>query len=221
MVFAFVAIESLGVPFPGETALITAAIYAGSSHRLSIGLVIAAAMLGAIVGDNAGFALGRWGGARMLQRYGHLVGFSEARAKLGRYLFMRHGGKVVFFGRFIIGLRTWAAFLAGMNRMRWGRFLAFNAAGGIVWALVYGYAYFYLGATLQRASTGVQIALAAIALGVIAGWVSYLRRHEARLQREAELALPGPLGAAFPQPRPGPSNPPPPTRRARAREGRS
>lgn len=193
VVFAFVAIESLGVPFPGETALIAAAVYAGSTHHLGIAYVIAAAAAGAIVGDNAGFALGRWGGVRLLRRYGPYVCLTESRAKLGRYLFMRHGGKLVFFGRFLTGLRTWAAFLAGTNRMPWPRFLAFNASGGIAWALIYGLGYFYLGGALERGSTATDIALATLLVVAIAGWVFYVRRHEGRLTLRAEQALGGVL----------------------------
>jgi membrane protein DedA with SNARE-associated domain len=189
VVFAFVAIESLGVPFPGETALIAAAIYAGTTHHLTIAGVIAAATAGAIIGDNIGYLLGRTGGYRLAARYGHYVGLDERRLRLGRYIFMRHGGKLVFFGRFISGLRTWAAFLAGLNRMRWGRFLAFNAAGGVVWALAFGLGYYYLGHALQSASTGVDVALAIFGVAWILVWLAYLRRQGRRLAREADLAF--------------------------------
>ena len=133
-VFFFVAIESIGIPFPGETMLLVAAIDAGTTHQLSIVLVIAAATCGAIVGDNIGFWVGREGGYRVLRRYGRYIGFDERKLKVGIYLFRKHGGKVVFFGRFVAVLRAWAAFLAGVNRMPWSRFLLFNALGGIVWA---------------------------------------------------------------------------------------
>ena len=126
-VLVFVAIESTGIPFPGETMLLVAAIYAGTTHQLSLPLVIAAAATGAILGDNLGFWIGREGGYRLLRRYGRSIRLEERRLKLGQYLFMRHGGKVVFFGRFVAVLRAWAAFLAGTNRMRWPRFLFFNA----------------------------------------------------------------------------------------------
>ena len=129
-VLFFVAIESSGIPFPGETILLVAAIYAGTTHRLAIPLVIAAAALGAILGDNIGYWVGREGGYRLLRRYGHYLHIDERRVKLGQYLFRKHGGKVVFFGRFIAVLRAWAAFLAGTNRMPWGSFLLYNALGG-------------------------------------------------------------------------------------------
>ena len=133
-----VGIESIGIPFPGETMLIAAAVYAGSTHQLSVTLVVVAAAAGAIMGDNIGFWIGREFGFRFLLRYGRYVRVTEPRIKLGQYLFLRHGGKVVFFGRFVAVLRALAAVLAGTNRMSWLRFLAFNAAGGIAWATIYG-----------------------------------------------------------------------------------
>src|ERR1700730_13454342 len=133
-VLLFVAIESIGIPFPGETMLLVAAIYAGTTHQLSLPLVITAAAAGAILGDNLGFWAGHEGGYRLLRRYGRFLRLDERKLKLGLYLFMRHGGKVVFFGRFFALLRMWAAFLAGTNRMGWKRFLLFNALGGMLWA---------------------------------------------------------------------------------------
>src|SRR5258708_10961697 len=149
-VLVFVAIESTGIPFPGETMLLVAAIYAGTTHRLTIYWVIAAAATGAIVGDNLGFWIGREGGYRLLRRYGRYIRLDERKLKLGLYLFRRHGGKVVFFGRFVAVLRAWAAFLAGTNRMPWPRFLFFNATGGILWATVYGLAGYVLGSNIER-----------------------------------------------------------------------
>ncbi len=140
-----VGIESIGIPFPGETMLIAAAVYAGSTHQLSVTLVVVAAAAGAIMGDNIGFWIGREFGFRFLLRYGRYVRVTEPRIKLGQYLFLRHGGKVVFFGRFVAVLRALAAALAGTNRMSWLRFLAFNAAGGIAWATIYGFGAYLLG----------------------------------------------------------------------------
>jgi membrane protein DedA with SNARE-associated domain len=117
-----VALESIGIPVPGETALVAAAIYAATTQELNIWLVIVAAACGAIFGDNIGMAIGREIGYRLLTRYGPRIGLSERRIKLGQYLFRRHGGKVVFFGRFVAVLRALAAFLAGANCMPWRRF---------------------------------------------------------------------------------------------------
>jgi len=187
--FLLVGLESVGVPLPGETALITAALYAGSTHRLNIAAVIGVAALAAILGDNLGFLLGRWGGVALLARYGRYVRFDARRMKIGRYVFLRHGGKVVYFGRFISVLRAYAAFLAGTNRMRWGRFLVFNAAGGIIWATAFGLGYYYLASVLTRFRAPVDLALAAVAVIIVAASVFYLRRFEDRIAERAERAL--------------------------------
>jgi membrane protein DedA with SNARE-associated domain len=192
-VFFFIAIESTGIPFPGETMLITASIYAGHTHRLNIILVIAAASAGAIIGDNLGFAIGRWGGYRLLRRYGRYIRLHERRLKLGQYLFLRHGGKVVFFGRFVAVLRAYAAFLAGTNRMPWWRFLAFNAAGGIVWATVFGTGAYVLGTQIQNLSRTATIVGGILAVIGIVAFLVFLRRDEERLMAEADAAIPDPL----------------------------
>jgi membrane protein DedA with SNARE-associated domain len=192
-VLIFVAIESIGIPFPGETMLLAAAIFAGTTHRLSIPLVILAAASGAILGDNLGFWVGREGGFRLLRRYGHFIRLDERKLKLGIYLFRRHGGKVVFFGRFIAVLRAWAAFLAGTNRMRWPTFLLFNALGGIVWASVYGLGGYFLGNNIHRLTGLVgTITIILAALIILAGLV-FVWRNERQLEEKAVQALPGPL----------------------------
>ncbi|HEX4580004.1 MAG TPA: DedA family protein [Candidatus Dormibacteraeota bacterium] len=192
-VFGFVGIESLGIPFPGETMLIAAALYAGYTHQLNIAGIVIAAAAGAIVGDNVGFGIGHWGGYRLLLRYGRYIRIDAGRIKLARYLFQRHGGKVVFFGRFVSVLRTYAAFLAGTARMPWRRFLVFNASGGIIWATGYGVGAYLAGDRINKLSAPVDIGLGAAALAVIAGLIVLLRRKEAELTARAEEALPGPL----------------------------
>jgi len=192
-VLIFVAIESTGIPFPGETMLLAAAIYAGTTHHLQIPLVIAAAAAGAILGDNAGFWVGREGGYRLLRRYGKYVRLDERKLKLGQYLFQQHGGKVVFFGRFVAVLRAWAAFLAGTNRMPWPPFLIFNAAGGILWATIYGLGGYLLGDNVNRLAGPVGIATLVLGVAVIIASIVLLRRNEKRLEDEAERAMPGPL----------------------------
>ena len=198
-VFVFIAIESMGIPFPGETMLLVAAIFAGTTHRLSILLVIVAAASGAILGDNLGFIIGRVGGYRLLRRYGHYIRLDERKLKLGQYLFMKHGGKVVFFGRFVAVLRAWAAFLAGTNRMPWPGFLLFNTLGGIVWATLFGLGGYYLGNSIHRLTGPVAIASIVLATLVIIAFLIYVRRNEQRLEAEAERALPGPLDAYQPK----------------------
>ena len=194
-VFVFVGVESIGVPVPGETMLVTAAIYAGTTGRLSIFWVIVASSAGAIIGDNIGYLIGRTGGYRLVKRYGRYIRLEENRLRLGQYLFDKHGSKVVFFGRFVSVLRIFAALMAGVNRMHWRRFLIFNAAGGIVWSTIYGTAAFLLGKQLLQLSGRVDLALAVVGVGVIIAVIVFLRRNEARLQREADRAKPGPLSA--------------------------
>jgi membrane protein DedA with SNARE-associated domain len=194
-VFFFVGIESIGIPVPGETMLVTAAVYAGTTGRLSIFWVIVASSAGAIVGDNIGYVIGRTGGYRVLKRYGRYIRLEENRLRLGQYLFRKHGPKVVFFGRFVSVLRIFAAFLAGVNRMHWRLFLIFNAAGGIIWSTIYGVAAFLLGKQLLQLSGRVDFALAVVGVAVIIAVIVFLRRNEARLQAQADQAMPGLLKA--------------------------
>jgi membrane protein DedA with SNARE-associated domain len=137
LLFVLVALESTGVPLPGETALITASILASQGHY-SIEAVIAVAATGAIVGDNAGYWLGRKGGRALLRRLPFLSGYFDRVLPPAERFFQRHGAKAVFFGRFVSVLRVTAAWLAGISHMSWWRFLFWNAAGGIVWAVAYG-----------------------------------------------------------------------------------
>ena len=194
-VFVFVGIESIGIPFPGETMLIVAAIFAGKTNQLSIVGVIVAATCGAILGDNIGFWIGREGGYLVLRRYGKYIGFNERKLKVGIYLFRRHGGKVVFFGRFVAVLRAWAAFLAGVNRMLWGRFLLFNALGGFVWATIYGLGGYFLGENIHRLVGPVGIVTIVLAIIIIIASVVFVWRNERQFEERAEKALPGPIEA--------------------------
>ena len=192
-VLVFVSIESIGIPFPGETMLLVAAIFAGTTHQLFIPFVIAAAAAGAIIGDHIGFFVGREGGYRLLRRYGRYIRLNERKLKLGQYLFKRHGGKVVFFGRFVAVLRALAAFLAGTNRMQWPRFLVFNALGGIVWATIYGLGGYYLGKNIQRLTGPIGTITIILAVIITIAFLIFVRFNEQRLEDIAEKEFPGPL----------------------------
>jgi membrane protein DedA with SNARE-associated domain len=198
----FVGIESLGVPFPGETMLITAAVYAATTHHLSVAGVIVAAIVGAVVGDNIGFGIGWFGGYPLLRRFGKYIRLDEAKLKVGRYIFMRQGSKVVFFGRFVSVLRTYAAFLAGTNRMHWSRFLIANAAGAAVWATLYGVGAAEAANVLAKLSTPVAIGFGALAVVLIVAGAVFVRLNIKRLEAVAEAALPGPLEGYSAKPKP-------------------
>jgi membrane protein DedA with SNARE-associated domain len=192
-VFVFVMVESLGVPFPGETMLITAALYAGATHQLEIELVWLAAAAAAIIGDNIGYAVGDFGGFPLLRRYGSRIRLDERKLKVGKLVFDRHGGKVVFFGRFVSILRTYSAFLAGVNHMRYRRFLVFNAAGGIVWSAIYAFGFYFAGSALSKARGTVDVAIGVTAALFVVAFIFWIRHNEKRLEAQAEEAYPGPL----------------------------
>lgn len=198
-VFGIVLLESAGVPLPGETALLSAAVYAGSTGQLDITLVVAAAAAGAILGDNLGFWVGREFGFPLLLKHGAAIGMSERRLKIAQYLFLCHGAKIVFFGRFTALLRTFAAVLAGANAYPPRQFLVYNAAGGIAWAVLMGFGAWTIGLALENAAGPAGLAMLGVVVAIgIAGW-RFVRRHEERLGVEAERALPGPLSARLPR----------------------
>jgi membrane protein DedA with SNARE-associated domain len=185
-VFFVVMLESSGIPMPGETILISAAALAGTRHALDIRGVVAAAAGGAILGDNLGFWIGREFGQPLLDKWGHLVGLDQRKRMLGRYLFSRYGGSIVFFGRFIALLRAFAAVLAGANGLAPWRFFVFNALGAIVWATVFGLGGYLLGASIHRIAGPVGwLMLGLAALAAVLAW-RYFKQHEERLLAAAE-----------------------------------
>lgn len=198
---AIIALESIGLPLPGESALVLAALYAAQHHHSIVG-VVASAAAGAVLGDNLGYLIGREFGYRLLLRYGSRFGLSASKIKLGQYLFLRHGGKVVFFGRFVAILRMLAAMLAGVNRMNWGRFLLANAAGGILWACSVGFGAYTFGRALTHVTGPLSIVLVLASLAIIIAALRFVRTHEAELEAEAERALPGRLAPVHRVPRP-------------------
>ena len=185
LLFVVVMLESFGIPLPGETALIAFGVLAAQGHY-SIEWVIVIAAVAAIVGDNLGYWLiGRLGGRALFARWGWLRGYAERVLPRAERIMARHGGKTVFFGRFIAVLRFTAAWVAGLGRMDWWKFLFWNAAGGIAWAAAVGLVAFYAGKAaadaIQRYGLFAAAGVAALALiGFIAVQIGK-RRFEARL----------------------------------------
>ena len=150
VLFALVMVESMGVPVPGETALILGGL-AANQGKLSIELVIAIAAAGAIVGDNIGFEFGRRGGRALLEKPGGRFARQRQRVlAIADPFFAKHGAKAVFLGRWVTGLRFWAALFAGASDMRWRTFFVWNAAGGVCWATSVGLAAYFGGKAVEQ-----------------------------------------------------------------------
>jgi undecaprenyl-diphosphatase len=177
VLFALVGAESTGVPVPGETALITAGVLARHG-RFNIVMVIAVAAVAAIIGDNLGYAIGRTGGRRLLERPGFLEHHRRQIIAKGEPFFERHGPKAVFLGRWVAGLRIAAAWLAGINRMPWPVFLFWNALGGIAWATSVGLLAYALGPTVERLFKVVGLAGVGVTVLGIAGYFLWRRRRD-------------------------------------------
>jgi len=192
-VFALVGAESLGIPLPGETTLIVAGAYAGRTHHLNPVLIFLVASAAAIVGDNIGYWIGDKGGYPLARRYGRYVRLDERKLKVARYLFDQRGGFVVFFGRFVSILRTYAAFLAGTSQMRWRNFLVANASGGVVWAAIYTTAAYFAGSAIRRETGTINLVIGIAALVVVVIVALLIRHSIKRFAERAEAAYPGPL----------------------------
>jgi membrane protein DedA with SNARE-associated domain len=184
--FLIVMLESGGVPLPGETALIAGGVYA-STGELDIVAVIAVAAAAAIVGDNLGYWVGRTGGRRLLERSRFVSRWSEPVLPWAEGFFHRHGAKTIFIGRFFSVLRVTAAWMAGVSRMRWWRFFAWNAAGGICWAVLVGLVAYYAGHAaadaISRYGLVAGAALVALATAAFVGyhvWKKRLLRAESK-----------------------------------------
>ena len=181
-----IALESAGLPLPGETMLIASAAYAAATGGLDLGKIIAAAALGAVAGDNAGYEIGRRLGFPALVRWGGRFGLNPRKLMIARYLFALHGAKVVFFGRFVALLRMLAAALAGVNMMPRGTFFLFNLAGGVCWALLFGLGGYWAGDQIHRLSNWFGLVVLGAGLcGCVLLWLA-LRRQEAAWAEAAE-----------------------------------
>jgi membrane protein DedA with SNARE-associated domain len=184
VVFIPVFLETAGVPLPGETVLLFAGV-AASTGRIDLAATIVVAATAAILGDNVGFAVGRYGGRRVVLRLAHLGGV-ERSLGWGEGFFLRHGGKTVFMARWVAGLRIFGAWIAGMVGMSWGRFFVWNALGGITWATTVVLAGYLFARSLSRIKEvfGVGGAIAAGAVVLVGGGA--LLRHERRKRAAAE-----------------------------------
>ena len=185
VLFLLVGIESAGVPLPGETALVSAAVLA--HDHWGIEWVIAVAAIAAIIGDNVGYWLGRTGGRKLIDRFELTRRYADKALPPSERFFERHGGKTIFLARFIAVLRVTAAWLAGITRMHWWKFFLWNAAGGIVWATVVGLVAYYAGKAAADAigRYGLYGAFVVIAIGavVVLGVHAWHRRSIRALER--------------------------------------
>jgi len=166
-----VLLESLGIPLPGEIALVTAAAYASLGH-ISIYVVIILAALGAIVGGALGYLIGLRGGLPLVLHYGGYIGVRRRHVDRAHAFFEKHGAKTILFGRFIAILRTWAAIVAGGAGMSFPKFVLYNSIGSVVWAIVFGWLGYYFGRDLPLLESYISrvslVLLVTLAVGIIA-----------------------------------------------------
>ena len=185
-----VALESAGVPLPGETILVAAALSAATTNQIDIAVVVGAAAAGAIVGDGIGYIVGRRFGLPLLRKHGRYIHLDENRLLIGRYMFFRYGSAVVFFGRFIAVLRMFAALLAGANSMPAARFFFFNITGGICWACLFGFGAYAVGTEIYKISGALTLVSLGLFMAAGSALSIIIRRYEIVLLRRAERGLP-------------------------------
>jgi membrane protein DedA with SNARE-associated domain len=178
-----VMLESTGVPLPGETILLAAGVLVQRGH-LDLGDTIAFGILGAVLGDQIGYWVGREGGRPFVLRWGRYLFITPARLGRAEAFFARHGGKAVFLARFFSGLRVFGALVAGISRMRWGTFLIYNALGGAVWATAVVLVGYFLGSSLGLVERGLGRATLVLALVVAVAVGFYLAYRWASHNRE-------------------------------------
>jgi membrane protein DedA with SNARE-associated domain len=183
-VVGLVMIEDFGVPVPGETILILAAVYAGTG-RLDVVLVALFGFVGAVVGDNIGFAIGRIGGRRLVDRYGRYVFLTAARIDRATAFFDRHGGPIIIVARFVEGLRQANGIVAGISDIHWVKFLSFNAIGAALWAVAWTVAGYFAGNhidTVYNAATRYSVYIAIVVVALLATYIGQrlIRARRAR-----------------------------------------
>jgi len=194
-----IALESLGLPVPGEAAVIAISAYAATTHRLDIWWVFVACTAGAALGGTAGYLIGRKLGYWLLLRYGRYIGITERRMRIAQLLFRRFGGPIVFFARFVAIFRSLAALFAGAYRMGWLRFTIFNIAGAIIWSAVFGFGTFYFANEVKRWSGTVTLGAGIVAGIAIIGGLIWTHGHEGEFEERAKDALEAEDGKRKPQ----------------------
>jgi membrane protein DedA with SNARE-associated domain len=184
-VAGLILLEDFGVPAPGETVLIAGAVYAGAGH-LDIIAVAAIAIAAAVAGHNIGYAIGHFGGRRLVLRFGRYVFLTPERLSTAERFFTRHGGKVVIIARFVEGLRQANGIIAGITGMPWRRFLAFNALGAVLWVGVWAGLGYLAGNHITAIYDQIQHyqLYALLALGI--ALVALIVRHLLRRRRTPE-----------------------------------
>jgi membrane protein DedA with SNARE-associated domain len=192
LVAAFIALETIGAPLPAEAALMAAAFLAARTHDFAIWSLIAAGILAAIVGNIAGFWLGRRFGPRLLLRHGARFGLTEQRLKIGQWLFVRYGGRFVFTARFLPFLRNMAAVLAGANSMSPPKFYLVSGIAAAAWVTCYGLATYWLSEAFMDIASSAAIVLALAAILIVVAVPMLIMRYEERLLAHIADGSPGP-----------------------------
>jgi membrane protein DedA with SNARE-associated domain len=179
VVFVGVLLENAGLPVPGETVLLAGAALSRSG-TLFLPWVVATAIVGAILGDNIGFMIGRRGGRALVERFGPKIGLTPPRLEQFDVFFDRHGAKTVFIARFVTGLRVFGAVLAGTSGLPWGRFLVYNATGAVAWAMTFGAVGYFLAYSWETLEEWIgRSGLALLAAAAVIAIVAALRRRAA------------------------------------------
>jgi len=181
-VVGLVLFEDFGLPVPGETILILAAVYAGTG-RLNVLLVGLLGFLAAVLGDNIGFAIGHVGGQRLIKRYGRYIFLTPNRIDRTTAFFERHGGWIIILARFIEGLRQANGIIAGTSGIRWTRFLAFNAIGAALWVATWTSAGYFAGNHITATYNAASRYSAYLAIAVGALVISLIARHVVRARK--------------------------------------
>jgi membrane protein DedA with SNARE-associated domain len=184
-----ICLEAMGLPLPGESLLIGTAIYAATTHQIAIEWTVVSAAIGAIMGDNFGYLIGMRLGRPALEKYGPKIYLTVERQRLGQFLFHKYGGIVVFVARFVAFMRTFAALLAGANHMPWGRFLLWNALGGIAWTHLYGITAYCLGDQAHKLAGPFGLAIGTVAAVAAFLVFRFLKKNERRLIQQATAEM--------------------------------